>query len=141
SPFGRFEVVRNLLVAFCVPHADGYHACLNVGQPNWKSARVVSDQNAEDPLYRPVRRAMHHQRLLARTVFGNVFQTKSLRQVEIELNRAKLPWTANGIDQLHVNLGAVESGLAGYDLVFDISALQRVLQRAVAQVPLLLGAE
>src|SRR2546430_2468788 len=84
---------------------------------------------------------MHHQRAVAGTVFGNVFQTKSLRQVEIELNRAKLPWTANGIGQLHVNLGAVKSGLAGYDLVFDISALERVLERSVAQLPLFLGAE
>src|SRR5438270_613142 len=36
---------------------------------------------------------------------------------------------------------AVESGLAGYELVIDNSALQRVLQRAVSQVPLLLGSQ
>ena len=70
---------------------------------------------------------MHHQRLLARAVFSDILQTKSLRQVEIELNRAKLPRTADGVDQLHINLGAVESGLAGDDLVFNISALERVL--------------
>src|SRR6266446_4164810 len=84
---------------------------------------------------------MHHQRLLARTVFGDVLQTKSLRQVEIELDRPKLPGAADGVDQLHINLGAVESGLAGDNLVFDISALERVFQRAVAQLPLLLGTE
>src|SRR5882672_496444 len=84
---------------------------------------------------------MHHQRLLTRTVFGDVLQTKSLRQVEIELDRRKLPGATDGIDQLHVNLWAIESGLAGYDLVFDISALERVFQRAIAQLPLLLGAE
>src|SRR2546430_7685639 len=84
---------------------------------------------------------MHHQRLLARTVFGNIVQTKSLWQVEIELNRRKLPRTADGIDQLHVNLRTVESGFTRHHLVFNISTLQRVLQRAVAQVPLLLGAE
>src|SRR6266480_3209867 len=84
---------------------------------------------------------MHHQWLLARAVFGDILQPKSLRQVEIKLNSAKLPWAANGVDQLHINLRAVESGLAGDDLVFDISTLEGVLQRAIAQLPLFLGTE
>ena len=56
---------------------------------------------------------MHHNGLVAAAVFANVFQVETARQVEIELHGAELPGPADGVDELHVDLGAVEDGFAG----------------------------
>ena len=55
------------------------------------------DQHTEKPFDRSVKRAVHHERLLARTILRDIFQIEALRQVEIELNGRKLPETANSV--------------------------------------------
>ena len=78
------------------------------------------DQHAEEALDRSIQRPMHHHRLLARSVFGDVFQSEALRQIEIELHGGKLPQAPDGIHQLDVDLRAVERGFARDGLVFDV---------------------
>ena len=71
---------------------------------------------------------MNHERLFAGAIFGDVFESEALRQIEVELNGGELPEAADGVHQLDVNLGAVEGGFAGHGLVFDLAALEDVLQ-------------
>ena len=62
---------------------------------------------------------MHHDRLFARAVFGDILQSEAGGKIEVELNGRKLPESANGIDQLDVNLWAVERRFTGDRLVLD----------------------
>ena len=66
---------------------------------------------------------MHHERALARSVFGDIFQAEALRQVEIELHSRELPEAADGVDQLDIDFRAVECSFARDDPVFDIQFL------------------
>jgi hypothetical protein len=101
----------------------------------------VLDEHAEEALDRSVKRAVDHERLLARAVFGYVFEFEALRQVEVELHGRELPQASDGVDQFDVDLRAVERGFAGDGLVFDIQFLQRTFERVGGQVPLLVGAD
>ena len=84
------------------------------------------DQDAEEALDRTPQRAMHHQRLVAVAVFADVFQFEARRQIEIELHGGQLPRAADGVDQLHVDLRAVERRFALHVLVRDAHAVERV---------------
>ena len=51
---------------------------------------------------------------------------EALRQVEVELHRAELPRTAEGVLDLHVDLGAVERAAALVDLVAHPLLVERI---------------
>ena len=85
------------------------------------------DQHSKETLDRSVERAVHHDRLLARAVFGHVLQAEARWQVEIELDGRELPQTPDGVDQLDVDLRTVEGGLAGNRLVGDLALFQNFL--------------
>src|SRR5579859_7104683 len=83
---------------------------------------------------------MHHYRLLARSILGDVLQSKALRQIEIELHGRELPQTANRVHQLEIDLWTVERRLAWNRLVLDPERLQHLFQRLRGMSPLLLAA-
>ena len=83
---------------------------------------------------------MHHQRLVAAAVFANVFEAETARQIEIELHGGELPGAADGVDELDINLGAVEDGFAGNVFVGDALAVESFGERALGVFPLLDGA-
>jgi hypothetical protein len=95
----------------------------------------VLDQHAEEALDRAPQRAMDHQRLVARAVFADVFEVEARGKVEIELHGGELPGAPDGVDQLHVDLRAVERGFAGNVFVGDVHALERVGQRVLGVLP------
>jgi hypothetical protein len=107
---------------------DWDHRDLHGREPDRERSGVVLDQHAEEALDRSVERAVNHQRLLARAVFGYVFELEALRQVEVELHGRELPQASDGVDQFHVDLGAVERGFAGDGLVFDVQLSQRAFE-------------
>ena len=63
--------------------------------------------------------------------------SKRARQVEIELHRGELPGTADGVDQLHVDLGTVEGGLVGNGLHLHVEPLVARSSALSAMLPLL----
>ena len=63
--------------------------------------------------------------------------SKRLRQSEIELHGGKLPQAADGIDQLHIDLGAVERRFIRNDGGVDAEAVAGLAQRAFGQFPLI----
>src|SRR5438132_11030426 len=91
------------------------------------------DQNAEEALDRSVQCAMHHHRLLARSVFSYVLQAKALRQVEVKLHGRKLPKPADRIHQLDVNLRPVKAASPGMVLYLIFRRLSTVSSERVAR--------
>src|SRR6185369_7368960 len=77
---------------------------------------------------------------MALAVFPDVLQTKARGKVEVELHRRKLPETSDGIDEFHVDLGAVEGRFPGNRLVRDAASIQDLFQRVLCLVPLLIAA-
>jgi hypothetical protein len=85
----------------------------------------VLDQHAKKSLDRSEERAMHHHRLMALAVFAHVLKLEARRQIEVELHRRKLPQASENVDELDVDLRAVERGFAGDGLVRNALAFQR----------------
>ena len=95
-----------------MPLADGHQSHLYRCEPHRKRARVMLDQHAEKSLDRSEQRAMHHHRLMTSAVLAHILQLKARGQVEVKLHGRKLPQASQNVDELHVDLGAVECRLA-----------------------------
>src|SRR6204780_4927854 len=130
-----FQFLSNLLRVLDKFSAYRQHGGLHGCQPRGKCSGVVLDQHAEESLDRAEQRAMHHQRLVARTVLAHVFELESRRQIEIELHGGELPGAPDGIHKFHVDLRAVKGGFAGNVFVGDVHALQRVGERSFGALP------
>src|SRR5437016_12739250 len=66
---------------------------------------------------------------------GDVFEAEARREVEIELHGSELPGTADGVDELHVNLRTVEGGFAFHLFVRDVHALHGVGESGGGALP------
>ena len=75
------------------------------------------------------------------SVLPHVIQVKPRSQVEVELAGRALPLAAKGVEQLDVDLGAVEHRLALGPLVGQADTVQGPDQRLFGQLPLLVTAE
>ena len=74
-------------------------------------------------------RAMDHQRLVTIAILADVLQAESPGQIEIELYSCQLPGAADRVDQLHVDLRAVEGRLAFHALERHVHAGKRGFKR------------
>lgn len=115
--------------------ANGANLDLDRREPQGECAGVVLDQDAEESFDGPKQRPMHHERLMLGAVFGDVFQAETRRQIEIELDGRELPGTADGVDELDVDFGAVEGRLAGNGLIRNVEALHGFGQRGSGALP------
>ena len=93
--------------------ADGADLDLDGREPEREGAGVMLDQDAEETFDGAEQRAMDHQRLMLGAIFGDVFEAETRGEIEIELDGGELPGTADGVDELDVDFGAVEGGFAG----------------------------
>src|ERR1700752_4911793 len=69
-------------------------------------------------------------------IFADVLQVKAARQGEVELNGGKLPLPANGIDELDVDLRAIERGFVGDYSSVHVEASHCILQCVLTKLPL-----
>src|SRR5262249_28109921 len=95
------------------------------------------DEDAEEALHRAEQRAMDHEWLMASAIFAHVLKAETRGEIEIELHRGELPWTANGIDQFHVDFRTVESSFPGYSFEGDLHSLHRFGKCGAGVVPIL----
>ncbi len=72
---------------------------------------------------------MHHVRTVLLAVLANVGHVKTLGQIEVELNRRRLPFAAQGVLDLQVNLGAIESAAAFVDFAVNAFGADGFFQR------------
>ena len=101
---------------------DRDHAHLRRGQPQRERARVVLDQDAEEAFQRAEERAVDHVRLMQRAVRADVRDAEAFRQVEVELDRGGLPFAADRVLDLQVDLRAVERAAALVHFVFQAAS-------------------
>ena len=98
---------------------DGHEADLHGREPQGEGAGVVLDEDAEEAFDRAEERAVHHDGLVHLAVFADVFELEARGEVEVELHGGELPQAAEDVDELDVDLGAVEGGFAGNGAVRD----------------------
>src|SRR2546428_10897831 len=110
-------------------------------EPGRERAYVALDQIAEQPLHGARRPAMYHHRPLPRTVLRHVLEVETLRQLEVDLHSRVRELAPVGVLDLEVDLRSVESGFADAQLVGLAHGLERLDERTLGALPLLLGAQ
>src|SRR5260370_29293526 len=91
----RFSDVLGVVGNFFADRAD---FDLYGSEPEREGSGVVLDENTEEALDGAEQRAMNHERLVARAIFGDVFAAAASGQIEIELHSGELPGAADGVD-------------------------------------------
>jgi hypothetical protein len=96
---------------------DGGDDDLPGRQPERQFAGVVLDHDADEPLEGAQDRAVQHHRAVLFAVRADVGRVQPFGQVEVGLERAALPFAADRVGQLEVELRPVERAFAGVELV------------------------
>ena len=156
---GLADLIADLLVAVVADHAnagllqlgahlvgvvaallrDGKRLDLHGSQPGGELARKVLNQNTDEALDGAKAHAMQHDGALLGAVGVHVLQIKVERHLEVELDGAALPGTAERVLQVEVDLGAVEGAIALVDLVVHAQLLQSGAQALLGASPVLVG--
>src|SRR2546429_296377 len=80
-------------------------------------------------------------RSMAVAILAHVLRIQALGHGEIHLDGSALPLAADGVLERVLDLGAVESAIAGRDHVLAARSLQAVDQRSFCLVPAFIGAD
>src|SRR6516165_2423217 len=115
--------------------ADRADFSLRRSEPEGKRAGVVFDKHAEKALDGAEQRAVNHQGLVAGAIVADILEAEAGRQIEVELHGGELPGSANGVDELHVNLRAIEGGFAFHALEGDLHARHGIRESVGSAVP------
>src|SRR5688572_8566145 len=98
--------------------------------------------DADEPLQRPEYGAMDGDRSLALAVLVDVMQIEALGQHQpVDLDRGRLPFAAEGVGHLYIDLGGIERTVTGLDAVVDARGLERLKHLGLRLTPGLLVAE
>jgi hypothetical protein len=84
-------------------------------QPERKSAVEVLEQHPDEAFKRSQQSTVHDYRTLGLPVLGDVAEVESLRprQLLVKLHRPQLPGASQAVEDMQVDLRAVEGALAG----------------------------
>ena len=137
---GGFEFGFDLVSVGVMAFADGNKANLDRGEPEGERSRVVLDEDAEESLDGAKEGAVDHDGLVSLAVFADVFEFEAGWEGEIELDCRELPEAAEDVDQLDVDLGAVEGGFAGDGFVGDALLFECAFEGADGQAPVFVAA-
>mmetsp|Transcript_9567 Transcript_9567/g.20380 ORF Transcript_9567/g.20380 Transcript_9567/m.20380 type:complete len:233 (-) Transcript_9567:1491-2189(-) len=114
---------------------EGEEANLCGCHPQGEGARVVLNQDAEEALDGAKDGAVDHDGALLGVLAVNVLHVKPLGQVVVQLDGGTLPLAPDGVLDLDVDLGAVESTTASVHGVVPALALQGLHQSALGNGP------
>ena len=95
------------------------------------------NQNTDETLNGAEAYTVNHDRTLLGAVLSRIFQVKPLRHLEIQLDGAALPCSAQGIPQVEINLRSVERAVAFIDNIIKAHVLQRLLKAVCSHLPIL----
>src|SRR5207302_7003428 len=109
--------------------------------PQGERSRKVLDQNADESFHRAERRPMDHHRTVRTIVWANVLQLKPLRQVEIQLDGAKLPLSANTIAHDEIDFRTIKGSLTLLRRILHPQVLDDLHEDALGHIPILLCAD
>ncbi len=137
---GGIELGLDRARVVVMPLGDGDEADLDGCEPEGECAGVVLNEDAEEALDGAEEGAVDHDGLVAFAVFADEFEIESGGEVEVELDGRELPETAEDVDELEVDFGAIEGGFAFDGFVGDAFAGEGALERADGDVPVFVGA-
>jgi hypothetical protein len=73
-------------------------------------------------------------------VLPHVLELETFRRIVVELNSAELPLPSDGVGDVEVDLGSVESAVPGFELIWLSCRFQCRAQSGLGGVPQLVGA-
>ena len=112
-------------------HDDGLHR----GEPGGEGAGDMLDEDADEPLKAAEDGTMDDDGRLLRVLAIGVGELEPAGQLEVELDGGALPLSAERIDDVEVDLGAVEGAVAVIDDEGDVVGVERPLERGLGLVP------
>ena len=98
-------------------------------------------EQRQEALHRPEQRPVDHERAVSLVVRADVPHVEALRLLKIHLEGGQLPAPADGVAQMHVDLGSVEGALALGHGVRNAARVQGRSQGLGGLVPLLEAAQ
>ncbi len=98
-------------------------------EPRRKGAAVVLDQPTDEALHGAEQRAVDDDGRMRLIVRSDVRELEALGHLEVELKRASLPFAADRVHDVDVDLGAVEGPAPLVDHVVHAATLQDAAQR------------
>src|SRR3954467_1792855 len=104
-------------------------------EPQRERARVVLDQDGDEPLEAAEDRPMNDDRAVLGIVGADVFQIEALRHLVIELDRGALPLPPDRVGYVEVEFRSVERAVARVERVGLLRRFERVLQRGLGVSP------
>src|SRR5215471_6001364 len=118
---------------------DRKHDGLDRSDPEREVAGRVLDQDPDEALERAEDRPVHDDRPVLAPVLADIAQVEALGVLEVALDRAELPRTAERVLDAEVDLRPIERAVAGRHDVRTLRLLERGRQRLFAPIPLLVG--
>ena len=115
---------------------DGKHLDLLGREPHGELASEVLDEDGHEALDGAEHHAVDHDRAMLLPVLAHIFEVKALRELEVELDGAALPRSADAVLEVEVDLGTVEGAVALVDLVFEPQPFKRRPKRVRRVLPI-----
>ncbi|CAN3964746.1 DNA repair protein RadC, partial [Dysosmobacter welbionis] len=134
---GGIQLLCDLIGVFQGAVCNGQDLHLHRVQPHRERAGKVLGDDADEPLHAAQNHPMDHDGAVLLAVLSGVLQFKPLRQLAVQLDGAALPSAAQGIGQMEVQLGAIESAVALVDLEGLAHVGDSVFQDVLVMLPLL----
>ena len=122
------KICRQFLGILDIPVGDRQNLDLHRRDPSREGSGVMLDQDADEPFHAAECNPVDHHRTMPLAVFADIGQIKPFRHQHIQLNGAALPGPADGILQVEVNFGTIESAISRIDLVGHAALIERLFQ-------------
>src|SRR5216683_650074 len=124
------QMLHYLLRIGDMPVSNRDEANLHRRYPDGKRSRRMLNENADEAFQRATNRAVNDNGRLLLTVLIDVRAVEAAWQLEVKLNRAQLPRSAEGIFYQNVSLWPIKCAIS---LLDDIISLARVLIQDAAE--------
>ena len=108
---------------------------LHGSHPHGECTCIVLDQDTDKALNRAIDHAMQHDGTMLFAVLTNIGEIKLLGQTHIELDRAALPRTSDGVAQVEVDLRSVKRAVSLVDDIVQTAVVQCLLQAIRRHLP------
>ena len=140
QPFGR-QACANLSPVLQMPVRNRQNHHLHGRQPQGKTARVVLDQQRDEPLEAAENGPMDDDGAMLGVVGADVLQIESFGHLVVELDRGALPLSPDGVRDVEIDLRTVERPITLVDRIVPADRIQRALELFLRVVPRLHGSE
>ena len=108
---------------------------LHGSHPHGECTCIVLDQDTDKALNRAIDHAMQHDGTMLFAVLTDIGEIELLGQTHIELDRAALPRTSDGVAQVKVDLRAVKRAVSLVDNIIQATIVQCLLQTIRRHLP------